>query len=147
MTAPALDPSVYAQRFHEAYERLAPTFGYETRPESAVPWDEVPEENRQLMIAVCAVVLADLTAERERAHQWLIEHMADPDDDDDFARLLDRLFRFGDAAWGTAGSQIARVETLEKALRAGAEGNGLHKSACRDLLASGEACTCSRVGR
>ena len=43
-----------AQRFHEAYERLAPDFGYETRPESAVRWDEVPETNRELMIAVVA---------------------------------------------------------------------------------------------
>lgn len=41
-----------ARRFHEAYERLAPDFGYETRRGSAVPWDEVPEQNRALMRAV-----------------------------------------------------------------------------------------------
>jgi len=29
--------SELAQAFHEAYERLAPEFGYETRKESAVP--------------------------------------------------------------------------------------------------------------
>lgn len=38
--------------FHETYERLAPYYGYHTRPESAVPWDEVPEENKNLMMAV-----------------------------------------------------------------------------------------------
>lgn len=43
-----------ARRFHETYERLAPSFGYRTREASAKPWDEVPEDNRNLMIAVCA---------------------------------------------------------------------------------------------
>jgi hypothetical protein len=46
-----------AQWFHEAYERLAPDFGYETRKDSAVPWADVPEPNRSLMIAVAAAVL------------------------------------------------------------------------------------------
>lgn len=46
-----------AQRFHETYERLAPSFGYETRKESAKPWSEVPEKNKKLMIAVCAELL------------------------------------------------------------------------------------------
>jgi hypothetical protein len=46
-----------ARRFHETYERLAPSFGYETREASAKPWSEVPENNRNLMIAVCAEIL------------------------------------------------------------------------------------------
>lgn len=41
-----------AQEFHEAYERLAPQHGYRTRRESAVPWREVPTQNRNLMVAV-----------------------------------------------------------------------------------------------
>lgn len=40
-----------ARAFHEAYERLAPSFGYETRPESAVAWEDVPEQQRSLMRA------------------------------------------------------------------------------------------------
>jgi hypothetical protein len=47
-----------ARRFHETYERLAPSFGYRTREASAKPWDEVPEDNRHLMIAVCAEILS-----------------------------------------------------------------------------------------
>lgn len=47
-----------ARAFHEAYERLAPSFGYETRRDSAVPWEDVPEPNRSLMIAVAGEVLA-----------------------------------------------------------------------------------------
>lgn len=41
-----------ARRFHEAYERLAPEHGYDTRPESAVPWEQVPANNKALMRAV-----------------------------------------------------------------------------------------------
>ena len=41
-----------AKRFHEAYERLAPEFGYKTRDASAVPWADVPDNNKKLMIAV-----------------------------------------------------------------------------------------------
>lgn len=46
-----------AKAFHDTYERLAPDFAYETRPASAKPWDEVPENNRQLMIAVAEELL------------------------------------------------------------------------------------------
>jgi hypothetical protein len=46
-----------ARQFHETYERLAPEFGYETRAESAVPWDEVPDNNQSLMVAVCRELL------------------------------------------------------------------------------------------
>jgi hypothetical protein len=49
-----------AQRFHELYEELAPAHGYETRKESAVPWDQVPQKNRTLMIAVCERILAEI---------------------------------------------------------------------------------------
>ena len=45
-----------ARRFHEEYERQAPHFGYETRPESAVEWDDVPEKNKRLMVrTVCGI--------------------------------------------------------------------------------------------
>ena len=46
-----------AQRFHEIYERLAPQFGYVTRRKSAVPWADVPERNRALMVATCRELL------------------------------------------------------------------------------------------
>jgi hypothetical protein len=49
-----------ARFFHETYERLAPQYQYETREESAVPWDEVPEDNKRLMIATAAEVLRKL---------------------------------------------------------------------------------------
>lgn len=46
-----------ARDFHETYERLAPGFHYDTRNESAVPWDEVPEPNRSLMVAVAQYLI------------------------------------------------------------------------------------------
>jgi hypothetical protein len=49
-----------ARFFHETYERLSPQYEYETREDSAVPWDEVPEDNKRLMIATCAEVLRKL---------------------------------------------------------------------------------------
>lgn len=54
-----------AQRFHETYERLAPSFGYSTREASAKPWADVPVENRRLMIAVADEIASwlDVTSE------------------------------------------------------------------------------------
>ena len=48
-----------ARAFHEAYEQLAPDFGYRTREASAKPWDEVPEQNRHLMVATVEKLLKD----------------------------------------------------------------------------------------
>jgi hypothetical protein len=47
-----------ARRFHDTYERLAPDHGYTTREASRKPWEDVPKNNRQLMVAVCAELLS-----------------------------------------------------------------------------------------
>lgn len=47
-----------AAAFHATYERLAPAMGYATRPESAVAWEQVPENNRALMVAVVTELVA-----------------------------------------------------------------------------------------
>lgn len=52
-----------AKLFHDTYERLAPRFGYETRAESAVAWEDVPEANRRLMIATVEHVIASDVAD------------------------------------------------------------------------------------
>lgn len=46
-----------ARCFHAAYERRAPEFGWETQERSRTEWDDVPEENRKLMIAVVEELL------------------------------------------------------------------------------------------
>ncbi len=61
MSGPANARSVaedIASKFHAAYEELAPSAGYETRKESAVPWEQVPDNNRALMIATVEALLA-----------------------------------------------------------------------------------------
>jgi hypothetical protein len=47
-----------AKEFHETYERLAPEYNYDTRKESAVPWEKVPETNKRLMLAVVRDLLS-----------------------------------------------------------------------------------------
>lgn len=51
----AVAAEALARRFHEAYERLAPSFGYETRKETREFDRTTP--NGQLMIAVCAAIM------------------------------------------------------------------------------------------
>jgi hypothetical protein len=46
-----------AIKFHEIYERLAPSFGYETRTETRVFDPE--SKNGRLMIAVCAEIQSE----------------------------------------------------------------------------------------
>jgi hypothetical protein len=47
-----MDAEEIAKAFHESYERQAPQFSYETREASAKPWEEVPANNKKLMVAV-----------------------------------------------------------------------------------------------
>ena len=72
--APLPQPEKLAQKFHETYERLAPEFGYETRKASAKPWNEVPEQNRKLMIAVCAEILKVLADSSALSTKEKMEH-------------------------------------------------------------------------
>jgi hypothetical protein len=60
-----MSPEELAQLFHETYEKLAPNYGYTTRRSSAVPWEEVPEPNKSLMIAVAKRILEKLEEERD----------------------------------------------------------------------------------
>lgn len=56
-----LNPSTpldLAKLFHETYERLAPSFGYQTRPETRQFKPDSP--NGRLMIAVCEEILRHL---------------------------------------------------------------------------------------
>jgi hypothetical protein len=72
-------PEELARAFHETYERLAPSFGYETRRESAVPWEAVPEANKNLMIAVCAELLGTVLNRPPRASASRAKRTASPD--------------------------------------------------------------------
>lgn len=49
-----VDALKLAQKFHEVYERLAPSFGYETRIDTKI--FDPGSKNGKLMVAVCQVV-------------------------------------------------------------------------------------------
>ena len=61
--------------FHETYERLAPSFGYETRAETKKFDPSTP--NGKLMLAVCAEILSVARAETEAAQDRLRHQMSD----------------------------------------------------------------------
>lgn len=63
-----MDPEEVARRMHDAYESLAPAFGYETRPESRVPWAELPLMNRALMIAAVDEAIEPLQGRLDAAY-------------------------------------------------------------------------------
>ena len=54
---PHYTPEILAEKFHTLYEHFAPEYGYKTRYESNVPWKDVPEQNKKLMIRVCKTIL------------------------------------------------------------------------------------------
>lgn len=60
-----MDGESLARIFHEAYERLAPNFGYETRPETRAFDPETP--NGRLMIAVCEEIVSAIEEAVETA--------------------------------------------------------------------------------
>lgn len=66
-----------ARRFHETYERLAPSFGYETREASRKEWADVPDRNKRLMIAVCGELLREFEAGRSLLFHEQREHPED----------------------------------------------------------------------
>lgn len=65
------DPMVLATRFHETYERLAPSFGYETRADTKTFDPE--SKNGRLMVAVCAIA-SELNAISSAASATTIVH-------------------------------------------------------------------------
>lgn len=47
-----------ARRFHEEYEHIAPMYGWTTQEASRVDWDDLPDNQRKLMVHVVANLLA-----------------------------------------------------------------------------------------
>jgi hypothetical protein len=54
---PRVHPEEIAKFFHHEYERLAEAFSYETRRETAVPWEKVMDSNKRLMVAVATSIM------------------------------------------------------------------------------------------
>lgn len=66
-----------ARRFHELYEELAPSHGYETREASRTDWSRVPPANKALMISVAYALLDQgvvIDLDHNECHA-LVEHL------------------------------------------------------------------------
>jgi hypothetical protein len=48
-----------AKRFHEVYEEIAPTMGWDTQERSKKSWEELPIENKWLMVKVVEQLLEE----------------------------------------------------------------------------------------
>lgn len=90
-----------ATLFHDTYERLAPSFGYETRKDTKKFDPETP--NGRLMIAVCSRVTADLAQRLAEA-----ERLANQVSQQNLDLITER---------NTALSQLASVEKEQETLR------------------------------
>lgn len=84
-----------ARLFHETYERLAPKYGYKTRKASRVPWEEVPEANKRLMVAVAREVyyeIAYLIGERvEEMASEVVDYGDDENACNEWLRIFDHV--------------------------------------------------------
>lgn len=49
-----------AKQFHKTYERLAVEYGWKSQESCQVPFEQLPEENRELMLAVVREVCTPL---------------------------------------------------------------------------------------
>lgn len=122
-----------ARAFHENYEALAPRYGYRTREASAVPWDEVPKANRELMIHTSALVLQSIRSRIEREAAAAAEARV--------AVLREALVKRADIVAGEVGfllSVIASGESLSGAEVAAARENLREYREARAAQVAGE---------
>ena len=70
-----LHDELWARRFHEVYEELAPSFGYETRTDTRE--FDPNSKNGKLMIAVCSMVIDEAMEMQRKAcyRAFLSAHM------------------------------------------------------------------------
>ena len=123
-----------AQAFHENYERLAPQFNYSTRVASAVPWADVPEINKALMIATAEAVLAGRESKQHTDRETLIGILEDQGvnsyDGADPERVADAIL-----AYPSLSLVAARRDFAEKAsAHMRANGHGFTRRIDMELL-------------
>lgn len=106
-----------ARQWHEAYEALAPSF--DALPLALTgPWDQLPDNHRRLLVAVCRILLSKLRSDRDagaqtvaaEARMWqhktgaLISLIEDHGDD----TLTERMLRLVNVNWYTGAEELER---------------------------------------
>lgn len=75
----AMSDEQIAMLFHDTYERLGPSFGWDTQQRCKREWADLPPENKHLMVATCKEVRALLAAQPTGARG---EEVSEPTGDD-----------------------------------------------------------------
>lgn len=128
--AQAPTPEELAKEFHDTYEAKAHEFDYETRKDSAVPWEEVPANNKQLMISVAAHIMDWLQHPEIKPDEIYL-----PESEDHNASLSKTSYikKIQDGKWGvysSKGDLLGTHPTKEKAkAQLGAIHANQHKAA------------------
>lgn len=65
-----------AKFFHDEYDKLAPRYGWRTQISTQVTFDQLPDNNRALMVAVCEQVVEEFRQERKAFNQSTTEAMS-----------------------------------------------------------------------
>lgn len=114
---PQGEPLELAVYFHEAYERLAPSFGYETRLETRA--FDPDEPNGKLMVAVCGELQHRFNLRPVKP----VEPVAVPDADWYRCETVDQMQAF----------YLARLPAMRNAAKECGYALGLHGTLRRDL--------------
>jgi hypothetical protein len=142
-SAPPSSAEGIARAFHEAYERLAPAHGYQTRAASRVPWADVPASNRALMVSVVSELLCrgvlvgrdflDTEIGARQAVMAALERLRP-----EHTHHCNSRYVHGDGAWCTCGAKDDRA-TLAHVVQLEADRDALRALAA-DALREGLAC-------
>lgn len=108
------EPEKLALRFHEVYERLAPSFGYETRQETRAFDPTTP--NGKLMIAVCGELLRTNEVSAESSRGAATATLTP------LQRAEEAILRFNEASKAVDWAEVGR-NALRRVKWLGAEGS------------------------
>jgi len=110
-TNQASEDEKLARLFHDTYERLAPAFSYKTRKASAVPWADVPPNNKGLMIAVAHAVNDSIRTEKLKLLAEVRERVVDkPTGNHNADSLLERDVLIYNQATAYLRTELAKLE-------------------------------------
>lgn len=104
-----MDAEFMAKMFHDKYEKLAPSFGYKTRKATAKSWFEIPDNNKNLMIAVAQEILV---VQKKQTEEDCVEDCSVVDSNRDLVEtvgLLNSMILGGEKHSDTSRDMVEKV--------------------------------------